>query len=63
LDGEVYEENDIIYCDNCDVAVHQLCYGVENVPEGSWYLAKFILCIKSNTKVFKSGFAMFVLQS
>lgn len=37
LIGEVYENNEILFCDKCDVAVHQVCYGVKNIPDGSWY--------------------------
>ncbi len=36
LDGEVFDENEIIFCDKCDVPVHQLCYSLPVVPEGSW---------------------------
>jgi hypothetical protein len=36
LDGEVYEDNDIVFCDVCLVPVHQQCYGLEEVPEGRW---------------------------
>jgi hypothetical protein len=36
LDGDVYDDNNIIYCDGCNVAVHQQCYGITEVPEGSW---------------------------
>ena len=28
--------NEIILCDNCDFAVHQQCYDVEEIPEGEW---------------------------
>ncbi len=36
LDGTVYDDNNIMFCDNCDVPVHQSCYGVSEVPDGSW---------------------------
>jgi hypothetical protein len=39
LDPTVYVDNEIILCDSCDVPVHQLCYSVPEVPEGSWYEA------------------------
>lgn len=28
--------NEIILCDNCDFAVHQMCYGVREIPDGEW---------------------------
>lgn len=31
-DGEVTPDNQIIFCESCDVPVHQLCYGVEKIP-------------------------------
>ena len=36
-DGEVTPENQIIFCEACNVAVHQICYGVEKIPEGDYY--------------------------
>jgi hypothetical protein len=33
-----YEENDlIVFCGFCGIAVHQGCYGVEEIPEGEWF--------------------------
>ena len=36
-DGEVTHDNQILFCEACNVAVHQLCYGIETVPEGDYY--------------------------
>ncbi|OEU08460.1 hypothetical protein FRACYDRAFT_196416, partial [Fragilariopsis cylindrus CCMP1102] len=32
-DGEVTPDNQILFCEACNVAVHQICYGVEKIPE------------------------------
>ena len=36
-DGVSYADNQILYCEGCDVAVHQECYGVRHVPKGDWF--------------------------
>lgn len=36
-DGEVYNQNEIVFCDTCDVAVHLQCYGIKKLPSGNWY--------------------------
>ncbi|XP_019504899.1 PREDICTED: protein Jade-3 isoform X2 [Hipposideros armiger] len=30
------EGNDMVFCDKCNVCVHQACYGILKIPEGSW---------------------------
>lgn len=28
--------NEMVFCDSCDICVHQACYGIQNIPAGSW---------------------------
>ncbi len=38
--GESLEDNKVILCDGCDVAVHQFCYGIPKVLKGKWFCDK-----------------------
>lgn len=34
--GDVSDENQIVYCDSCNVPLHQHCYGLDTLPAGRW---------------------------
>lgn len=29
--------NEMVFCDTCNVCVHQACYDIEEIPSGEWY--------------------------
>ena len=33
-EGHSVDANVIVFCERCDLAVHQLCYGIEHIPSG-----------------------------
>jgi len=34
--GDSDEPNEVLFCERCELAVHQRCYGVSQVPDGDW---------------------------
>lgn len=30
------EGNEMVFCDSCNICVHQACYGITKIPEGQW---------------------------
>ncbi|XP_077572727.1 protein Jade-3 [Stigmatopora nigra] len=39
------EGNDMVFCDKCNICVHQACYGIVKVPVGNWMCRTCVLAI------------------
>ncbi|XP_057696435.1 protein Jade-3 [Corythoichthys intestinalis] len=39
------EGNDMVFCDKCNICVHQACYGIVKVPVGNWMCRTCVLGI------------------
>lgn len=35
--NEAYDDNPMIFCDGCDLIVHQYCYGLLSIPKNEWF--------------------------
>lgn len=51
FDGESTEQNAIVYCDKCNIPLHQACYGIASVPEGDFFCDRCFFAMTSELEV------------
>ena len=37
LQPDSEECNEMVFCDKCNICVHQACYGITSIPSGKWF--------------------------
>ena len=47
FDGESTESNQIVFCDGCNIAIHQSCYGIRAIPRKSYFCER---CVEVRTR-------------
>ena len=50
LEFDSYDDDQIVICSHCNVAVHQSCHGgslIDNIPAGDWYCDRCVRLIKN----------------
>ena len=49
LQPDSEEGNLMVFCDSCNICVHQACYGITSIPAGSWLCKTCALGQKGTT--------------
>lgn len=46
------EANEMVFCDSCNICVHQACYGITAIPSGEFSFTSFSsICLKLSSKI------------